>query len=600
MTSVTSDRRQGLNSSAAIKVPCIAATTGNIALSGLQTVDGVILAPGDRVLVKNQIAQEQNGIYAVDTGNWTRDLDFDGAYDAVTGTLTTVLSGTVNANTYWRVTTANPITIGSSNMAFTAAMTGDSALLAFLQAGAGAVARTAQAKMRDFLVPQDFGAKADGATDDLAALQLCDTEAVAIGASIYLPPGIYKITAKWSPVSAIFGASPDTSIIYNTGVGDALDLSKAGYYQLYSNFQVKGNVASRDGISMFDGAGNLAYSHFHNVYATYNGRHGFYHRQAWGTRYSMCKAHYNGQGVSGGCGYYVDFEPGDAGGANAVNWLECDARWNGAGLGAAATYNDDSGGIKVKGTTAGLHWIGGVIESNHPWGVNIQSPASAMRSITFEKLYAELNGVDATQGGFMAIFSNILSVALRDSWIAVSATAGKTNYGVFNNNGVTFYEENCFITTTASGGTEIARNGISSTRPFLKYSPVVGDLASAGVPTTKTLFTVSADGRWTVKGQIHCRRDSDNTGGIYPFIVSLDPNVVGIKTAIGASIVSAATTAPTLAVNGAGPYTIDLTFAANHFGHVELDDAGIYTTPITLEYDASMFVMFDGDQWRRK
>lgn len=108
MTSVTSDRRQGLNSSAAIKVPCRVAATGNIVLSGLQTIDGVALASGDRVLLTAQTDTTKNGIWIADTGNWSRDLDFDGAYDVVKGTLIRVTDGGVNAETLWEITTANP------------------------------------------------------------------------------------------------------------------------------------------------------------------------------------------------------------------------------------------------------------------------------------------------------------------------------------------------------------------------------------------------------------------------------------------------------------------------------------------------------------
>ncbi|WP_430736414.1 phage tail protein [Pseudomonas anguilliseptica] len=53
------------------------ATTANIALTGLQTVDGVVLAAGDRVLVKNQAAAKDNGIYIAAQGVWPRAADAD-------------------------------------------------------------------------------------------------------------------------------------------------------------------------------------------------------------------------------------------------------------------------------------------------------------------------------------------------------------------------------------------------------------------------------------------------------------------------------------------------------------------------------------------
>lgn len=81
-----------------------AATTGNITLSGLQTVDGVALAAGNRVLVKNQTAAENNGIYVVvDGGPWTRAEDANVAGE-LNGAAVFVLQGTVNDNSGWTQT----------------------------------------------------------------------------------------------------------------------------------------------------------------------------------------------------------------------------------------------------------------------------------------------------------------------------------------------------------------------------------------------------------------------------------------------------------------------------------------------------------------
>ena len=53
------------------KAPVTAATLVNITLSGVQTVDGVVLVAGNTVLVKNQSNTAQNGIYQVNSGAWT-------------------------------------------------------------------------------------------------------------------------------------------------------------------------------------------------------------------------------------------------------------------------------------------------------------------------------------------------------------------------------------------------------------------------------------------------------------------------------------------------------------------------------------------------
>jgi len=53
------------------KEPAQAATTANITLSGLQTIDGVTLVAGNIVLVKNQTNAAQNGIYVASSGAWS-------------------------------------------------------------------------------------------------------------------------------------------------------------------------------------------------------------------------------------------------------------------------------------------------------------------------------------------------------------------------------------------------------------------------------------------------------------------------------------------------------------------------------------------------
>ena len=58
-------------------VTVTAATTTNITLSGVQTIDNVSVIAGDLVLVKNQSTDANNGIYAVASGAWTRHSSLD-------------------------------------------------------------------------------------------------------------------------------------------------------------------------------------------------------------------------------------------------------------------------------------------------------------------------------------------------------------------------------------------------------------------------------------------------------------------------------------------------------------------------------------------
>lgn len=116
MPSTQTDRLNGLTTSVAVKPAVRVASTGNLTLSGLQTVNGVSLVANDRVLVKNQTNSAENGIYIVSSSNWTRAKDFDGALDVVQGTL--VIVNTNSQGLIYRVTSANPITIGSSAINF--------------------------------------------------------------------------------------------------------------------------------------------------------------------------------------------------------------------------------------------------------------------------------------------------------------------------------------------------------------------------------------------------------------------------------------------------------------------------------------------------
>ncbi len=94
------------------------ATTANIALTGLQTIDGVALSAGDRVLVKNQGTASQNGIYVASTGAWARAGDADASLEVTPGMLVPVEQGATNGDSLWQLVTDAPITLGTTGLTF--------------------------------------------------------------------------------------------------------------------------------------------------------------------------------------------------------------------------------------------------------------------------------------------------------------------------------------------------------------------------------------------------------------------------------------------------------------------------------------------------
>jgi ATP:corrinoid adenosyltransferase len=106
---------EGLKPKAATRL----ATTANITLSGLQTIDGILTIAGDRILVKDQTLSENNGIYVAAVGAWSRSIDMDSLtpIDEINGAYTFVQQGTANAGKGFVVADV-VVTIGVSPIVF--------------------------------------------------------------------------------------------------------------------------------------------------------------------------------------------------------------------------------------------------------------------------------------------------------------------------------------------------------------------------------------------------------------------------------------------------------------------------------------------------
>ena len=93
--------------------------------NGALTVDGQTMVAAERVLIKDQAAGLQNGIYTVTaTGGvsavfvLTRATDFDSTTEVTSGAFTFIETGTTNSDSGWVLTTDGTITIGTTALAF--------------------------------------------------------------------------------------------------------------------------------------------------------------------------------------------------------------------------------------------------------------------------------------------------------------------------------------------------------------------------------------------------------------------------------------------------------------------------------------------------
>ena len=107
--------KQGLD----VKDSVRAATTANITLSGTQTIDGVAVIAGDRVLVKDQSTGSQNGIYVVAAGAWARSIDANTSAKVTAGMFAFVEEGSTNGDGGFVLTTNSAIVLDTTAIAFT-------------------------------------------------------------------------------------------------------------------------------------------------------------------------------------------------------------------------------------------------------------------------------------------------------------------------------------------------------------------------------------------------------------------------------------------------------------------------------------------------
>jgi hypothetical protein len=206
---------QGLDTKASV----VAGTTANITLSGTQTIDGIVLVSGDRVLVKNQTAQADNGLYLCASGAWTRTTDMN-TWAQVPGAYVFVETGSTLADTGWVCTSDAGGTIGVTAITWAQ----------FSGAGSGVSSIT-------------FGSTGlTPATATTGAVTVAGTLAVTNGGT-----GATNATdARTNLVAAKSGTNSDITELY------ALNGTSGGVaYQNVSNQLIMGSALTFDGTMLY-------------------------------------------------------------------------------------------------------------------------------------------------------------------------------------------------------------------------------------------------------------------------------------------------------------------------------------------------------------
>jgi len=109
----------GLDIKGSVRVATTAAGTLASSFENGDTVDGVTLATGDRILIKDQSTASENGVYTVNaSGSPTRAADADASAEVTGGFTVWVNEGTANGDTQWTLTTNDPITLGTTGLTF--------------------------------------------------------------------------------------------------------------------------------------------------------------------------------------------------------------------------------------------------------------------------------------------------------------------------------------------------------------------------------------------------------------------------------------------------------------------------------------------------
>ncbi|AZZ76621.1 phage tail protein [Pseudomonas sp. RU47] len=216
-----------------------AATTANIALLGLQVVDGVSLNAGDRVLVKNQTVAKDNGPYVVAAGAWARASDADSNAKVTPNMTLAVEVGATQADTIWQLVTDGTIVVGVTALTFKDITDGLARLLSPIFVGSPKAPTPAQFDSSKLLATAEFvkrsGVEFSGFTTNSANLALA---AEHVG-GLHSFSGAVQLTATLPPTAGIGQGATVTLVCAGAG---GLRVVGAGTDVVYTSTGVTGPI----------------------------------------------------------------------------------------------------------------------------------------------------------------------------------------------------------------------------------------------------------------------------------------------------------------------------------------------------------------------
>lgn len=352
-----------------------------------------------------------------------------------------------------------------------------SSLIGFIQAGTGAVATTAQAKMRETISVKDFGAVGDDTHDDTTNIQAAINYANTIGGDVYFPAGVYRITngltidnsSDTDPriKASLYGdSSSSVAIRGDAGSYNMLTITGGTGAGVESHQVIRGLFfVKEDFVGYCVGGDNLAFLSFEDV-CFYNAEYGFYATDVLSTVFYNCIFRQSKIGMRA---QYTNFSY-----PNALTLVGC------------VVGNCEDAGVWIEGGT-NFNMFGGSVESNGLTG------SSATK-------FGVLLNNSGVQGSVSGNFSGVYfenNVGTADIWLANSAqpVAASISGCSFARLSATQYTtNNIYVETSGAGVTQSVSVAGCGFRYFSPYVPNSGRKYINSSSTSGGVSTVAWSG----------------------------------------------------------------------------------------------------------